>query len=230
MTNIYLDGEYLKNNPSWDVEDSPWKAEQIAAMLERNAITPGSVGEIGCGAGGILVELQHRYPHARLRGYDISPHAIEICRRKANETLSFEHLDLAKNRDARFDLLLVIDVIEHVNDYPSFLSSIRELSEFKVFHIPLDMTIINIFFKDFILKQRRIVGHIHYFMKDTALRALEETGYEIIDWCYTPGYSLPHDYGWKDRLLRIPRRLCYPLSRDLTVRVFGGYSLLVLVK
>jgi predicted TPR repeat methyltransferase len=230
MTNIYLDGEYLENNPSWDAEDSPWKAEQIAAILERNAIVPETIGEIGCGAGGILVELQRRYPRARLKGYDISPQAIGICREKANETLSFELADLTKSRDARFDLLLVIDVLEHVDDYPGFLASIRDLSEIKVFHIPLDMTIINVMFKDFILKQRRTVGHIHYFMKDTALVALEESGYEIVDWCYTPGYSLPHDFGWKERLLRIPRRLCYPVSRDLTARIFGGYSLLVLAR
>ena len=164
-TNIYLDGEYLENNPSWDVEDSPWKAEQIAAMLERNTIIPKAIGEIGCGAGEILVELQRRYPHARLKGYDISPQAIEICRDKANETLSFEFADLTKSRDVQFDLLLVIDVLEHVDDYPGFLSSIRDLSDVKVFHIPLDMTIVNIVFKDFILKQRRNVGHIHYFMK-----------------------------------------------------------------
>ena len=27
---LYTDGSYLKNNPSWGVEDSPWKAAQIA--------------------------------------------------------------------------------------------------------------------------------------------------------------------------------------------------------
>jgi len=30
--------------------------------------------------------------------------------------------------------------------------------------------------------------------------------------------------------LKIPMRICYIISRDLTVRIFGEYSLLVLVK
>lgn len=230
MSNIYIDGEYLKNNPSWDIEDSAWKAAQITAILEKNDIVPKSIGEIGCGAGEILVKLQTRYPDCLFKGFDISPQAIEICRTKENQSLSFELLDLAREGTDSFDVLLVIDVLEHVDDYPGFLMSIKGLSDFKVFHIPLEMTIINIIFKDFILKQRRTVGHIHYFIKDTALQALEEKGYEVVDWCYTPGYSLPRDYGWKDRLLRIPRRLCYPFSRDLTARIFGGYSLLVLAK
>ena len=75
------------------------------------------------------------------------------------------------------------------------------------------------------------VGHLHYFSKDTALQGLRDLGYEIMDFTYTAGYTLPHhDYGIKDRMLNVPRRLLYPFAPDFTVRVLGGYSLLVLVK
>jgi len=74
------------------------------------------------------------------------------------------------------------------------------------------------------------VGHLHYFSKDIALQMLRDLGFEIIDYSYTAGYALPRHYGLKDTLLKIPRGLLYTISPDITVRVFGGYSLLVLVK
>ncbi len=54
---IYLDGSYLdKTGGTWHLEDAPFKARQIAAMLARHPeIRLGTVCEIGCGAGGILV-------------------------------------------------------------------------------------------------------------------------------------------------------------------------------
>jgi hypothetical protein len=59
---------------------------------------------------------------------------------------------------------------------------------------------------------------------------LGDLGYEILDYQYTAGYSLPRNYGLKDKLLKIPRGLLFPFFPDFTVRFLGGYSLLVLVK
>ena len=207
MTNIYLDGEYPEEQPHLGCRGLALEGRTDCRDPREKRLHSRDDRRGRLRSRRDTVELQHRYPHARLKGYDISPQAIEICREKENSALSFELADLAQSRDAHFDLLLAIDVIEHVNDYPRFLASVRDLADVKVFHIPLDMTVLNTIFKDFILKQRRTVGHIHYFMKETALAALEEAGYEIIDWSYTPGYSLPHDYGWKDRLLRSPPAL-----------------------
>jgi hypothetical protein len=73
MDTIYSDGTYLRNNPDWHVDDSPWKAKHIAAMLERHGIVPTTVCEIGCGAGEILRALStHLEPSARFFGYEIS--------------------------------------------------------------------------------------------------------------------------------------------------------------
>jgi hypothetical protein len=38
VAKIYRDGTYLKNNETWHVEDSPWKAKHIATILQNNNI------------------------------------------------------------------------------------------------------------------------------------------------------------------------------------------------
>ncbi len=37
------DSNYLQANPTWHIEDSPWKATQILKMLDRNKLQPKSV-------------------------------------------------------------------------------------------------------------------------------------------------------------------------------------------
>jgi hypothetical protein len=80
-----------------------------------------------------------------------------------------------------------------------------------------------------ILREREQAGHLHYFMKDTALAALWDAGYEVFDWSYTAG-AIDHPRSIKAKLASWPRRIFTRLSPDLTVRVLGGYSLLVLAK
>ena len=94
MTNkIYTEekGEYLKNNPTWHIEDSPWKASQVNKMLGRNPIDPRSIAEIGCGAGEILHQLYFSMPQDRIfTGYDISADAINFARQREKDRLKFK--------------------------------------------------------------------------------------------------------------------------------------------
>ncbi len=74
----YLSDDYLKQNPNWDMEDSPWKASLVAKILDDNHIIPGTLADVGCGAGRVLVELRGAFPQTTLEGYDISPDAEQF--------------------------------------------------------------------------------------------------------------------------------------------------------
>src|SRR4028118_961367 len=94
IKNIYVDGGYLEHNPTWSEEDSPWKANLIFNMMQKNAIQPRTVIEVGCGAGRILKELSLKTPSAAsYTGYDISPQAIAIAKKKENDLLRFHKED-----------------------------------------------------------------------------------------------------------------------------------------
>lgn len=226
---MYTEGRYLEENPSWHVEDSPWKARQIRRMLERNDLAPRTVCEVGCGAGEILRRLHEELdPTIRFVGYEISPQAFELCRARATDRLEFRLGDIRNDEDAFFDLILLIDLLEHVEDYFQFLRAIKPRSPYKIVHFPLDISVQTVLRNAPMLKSRDSLGHLHYFTKDLALRVLSDTGYEIVDYFYTGG-ELPARSP-KARVGKLLRKALFPLHQDLAIRLLGGYSLLVLAR
>jgi SAM-dependent methyltransferase len=230
MARIYCDGTYLKNNPTWHQEDSPWKARQIQRIIEKNGLAPARVCEIGCGAGGVLDRLSELYPDVEFYGYEISSQAYEMCIPKTKKNLSFRLFDLLEDDEEHFDIVMAIDVIEHIEDCFGWLRKVRDKAEYKIFHIPLDLSVQTVLRAAPIIRGRKAVGHIHYFTKETALEALKDTGYEVQDVFFTGGSVELPGRGWKKKLLRFPRKLAFSISEDLTVRILGGYSLLILAR
>jgi ubiquinone/menaquinone biosynthesis C-methylase UbiE len=227
---MYTTGEYLEKNPTWHVEDSAWKAKQILKIIERNKLQPSSICEVGCGAGEILNQLYLQMPSTvSFVGYEISPQAFELCQQRKKDRLQFHLKNIFEDNKVYFDIVLAIDVIEHVEDYFGFLRSLREKGQYKIFHIPLDISVQKVL-RGALIKLRQTVGHIHYFTKETALATLAETGYEILDYFYTASsIDLPAK-SFKALLARLPRKILYKLNKDIAVRVLGGYSLMVLTK
>lgn len=121
---------------------------------------------------------------------------------------------------------LPLDVFEHVEDYIGFLRKLRGRAQAYVFHIPLDLDIRGLLRKRH-LRERRTVGHLHYFDRDTAIATLEHTGYAILDSFYTTKPD-PH---LKAKLVLAARRVVRALvTEHLAVRLLGGSSLLVLAR
>jgi Methyltransferase domain len=230
MAQIYEDGTYLDNNSSWHEEDSPWKAKQIDKIIKKNSLNPRTICEVGCGAGEILNQLSKLYVDGEFIGYEVSPQAFELCSKKSKSKLTFKFADLLKDDAAYFDIVMAIDVFEHVEDYFGFLRKLKERAEYKIFHIPLDLSVQTVLRSSPIIRDRKSVGHIHYFTKETALETLKDTGYSIADYFYTEGSLELPNRGWKANILKIPRKLAFSLNKDLAVRLLGGYSLMVLAR
>jgi 2-polyprenyl-3-methyl-5-hydroxy-6-metoxy-1,4-benzoquinol methylase len=227
---IYQTGEYVEKNPTYHVEDSGWKAGQILRMIEKHRLEPHSICEVGCGAGEILKQLHNSLPATtEFFGYEISPQAFALCRERESERLHYYKEDLLLGDPQRFDLLLCIDVFEHVEDYLGFLRGLRDKARHKLFHIPLDLSVQWVLRSQPILREREQAGHLHYFTKETALVTLKDAGYEIVDWFYTPG-AIANPRSVKAKLAMWPRRLLSAINQDLVVRILGGYSLLVLAE
>jgi cyclopropane fatty-acyl-phospholipid synthase-like methyltransferase len=228
---LYTSGEYLKRNPKWHVEESLWKAQHILRITRQNHIFPKTVCEVGCGAGEVLKQLQnHLDGSCRFWGYDVSPDAFELCRSRMNERLHFKLADILQENTVKYDLILVLDVIEHLEDYFGFLRGLKTRADYKVFHIPLDLSVQTILRRSGLLKVRDWYGHIHYFTKELALRVLSDLDYEVVDYCYTARAIEQPTHEVTRNLLKFPRRLLFGIHKDLAARILGGWSLLVLAK
>jgi SAM-dependent methyltransferase len=231
MKNMYTTGKYLENNPGWHAGDSAWKSQQILRMMKNHNLQPATVGEVGCGAGEILSRLHEELPAPQLAGYEISPQAYELCAARQTDRLRFVLGDLLETRE-RFDLLLCIDVFEHIPNYLSFLERLRDHAGRFIFHIPLDLSLLTILRPNRLLKGRYGVGHLHLFTYELALAVLKDTGYEVIDSCFTAGglELVKNRRQIRTVLANLPRRILGGFSPRFAARILGGYSLLVLAR
>jgi len=227
--NPYSDGSYRENNPDWHAIDSRWKAGRIAAMLADNSIHFDTCVEVGCGAGLVLANVAERMPGKRYTGYDVSPDAARLWPSPQQTPVAYRLGDFTSSTEV-YDLLLLIDVFEHVDDYMGFLRNLSKRSRWFVFHIPLDMHI-SALLRDRQLHVRRQVGHLHYFSRATALATLEDTGYRILKAEYTNlSQETQEGRRFLTRVANLMRIGMQTLSADLAAKLLGGYSLLVLCR
>jgi len=227
---IYSTGEYLRNNPTWHAEDSAWKAQQVMRMLRAHRIQPRTVCEAGCGAGEILHCLQEMLPgDCEFEGYDVSPQAHAIAKSRENGRLRFLQGEISE-KPGRADLMLVMDVIEHLEDYYSFLRAVRDRGDRLIAHVPLDMCVNHLLRERPLADLRTVVGHIHSFTKESALAVLREAGFRVVDHFYTKWSIEFPPRTWRRRAALWPRKIAFQVAPDITVRILGGFSLLVLAE
>ncbi len=225
----YVDGDYLASNPTWGQEDTAWKARRIHQLwLQTGLPLPATIAEIGCGSGGILAHLQTRFPATVVyAGFDIAPEAIRMAQTHAGAGLSYHCEDLTQSTQ-RFDVLLCIDVFEHVENPFEFLRSIGTLAPLVVFNIPLEMHVAGLLINHQ-LSTRRHFGHLHFYTAAVALETLKECGYSVVGLRYISRLmDLPRSLS--EYLFWLPRKLLALFSPELSARLLGGTSLLVVAR
>jgi SAM-dependent methyltransferase len=235
LNRAYTDGTYLAKVADWHAADSLWKASQVFTMLERNRLAFDSLYDVGCGAGQVLAELQRRIRRpVKFAGFDISPQAIDIARANAKGSLEFFREDFLTADVAPPDVLLLLDVFEHVPDYLGFLEALRRKAKWIVFHVPLDACITALLQgSEHMLYMRKQYGHLHYFTKETALATLVDTGYEVRDHFYTSDDEISGDTVRRtlvQKLIYHVRKGLFRIRPDLAAACFSRFNLMVLAR
>jgi SAM-dependent methyltransferase len=226
IENRYLDGSYLNKNPNWDRKDSFWKSQLIIRLLTLNSYFPKNIVEVGCGSGDVLRYLQLSMPNVKLVGYDIAPDLKNFWTTDNNQ-LEFHLGDFYCTNSFKFDLMLMLDVFEHVRDPFTFLENSRNHASKFIFHIPLDLSSQSVFLNNSLIKARRNVGHLHFYNKDLAIETLTDCGFKILDFHYSSAISLPNNYTISSKFFRLFRTLFSFLGKDRVVRLLGGETLIV---
>jgi len=102
----------------YQLEDRHWwfrgRREIIWALLHQARLPSAPrILDAGCGTGRNLLEYGRL---GEIHGIDTSAAAVEFCRRRGLENVTTGSLEALPFEDARFDLILACDVIEHVDD------------------------------------------------------------------------------------------------------------------
>lgn len=227
MRERYRSGAYAEQHPRWHEEDAAAKAAAVAELLQYGGVEPDVVVDVGCGTGGVLVDLHRRFggrwPATHWEGWDIAPEPIRRARAHEGGQLHFVCGDfLASERQA--DLLLCLDVFEHMHDDVGFLESLRPRARWMVFRIPLDLSVWDV------LRPHRLnavgprFGHHHVYTRELALQRLEQAGYRVAAERF---HRIRH--GGPRGLDRL-RDLWGRVAPRTAARVLGGVSLMVLAE
>ena len=228
--NRYLNGDYAQKNPEWDSADASWKTGKLHELLAAHDCLPSSIVEIGCGSGAILAALRGYFPQVSLAGFDIAQEASRFWSDASLGGIRFELADYLSLDEPVPDLILVLDVLEHLGNPWEFLARLRHRSKLVAIHFPLDLSAVSVLRESPLLQVRDKVGHLHFFTRGLAISLLEESGFEIVEARYTGAALDAPQRSFKTRVAGWARRLAYAIDRDFGARLLGGETLMVLAK
>jgi len=101
--------------------------EKICLSLINSIMhnSPGRILDYGCGTGRLLQRLQEIYKKNEIYGADISDKALDYCQRRG--TSNVFNLKKVAPWANYFDLVICLDVLEHVRNDVDLLIRIRQL-------------------------------------------------------------------------------------------------------
>jgi SAM-dependent methyltransferase len=99
------------------------RARAYCRWIQSECSTPGSILEIGCGSGALLKQMLSAWPAAK--GYGIDPALLEADRSDDRLRLERGFVEDIPQDWQRFDLIVAVNVVEHVSDPGGFLAALQ---------------------------------------------------------------------------------------------------------
>jgi len=111
-----------------EIEKSHWWWEGRREILRQELPTRSGLNilDIGCGTGETMSFVKSFLSKSKLTGVDNSQVAINFARKRGHKVLKVNALKLPFE-DNTFDVILILDVIEHIKDDYAFLSEAKRV-------------------------------------------------------------------------------------------------------
>ena len=99
---------------------------EVQEKLETGAL----VADVGCGAGGALINLAQAFPKSRFFGFDLfAPNVaratLNALQAGVSDRVGFEQRDVAKGLPRRYDVITTFDVVHDAVDPLGLVSAVR---------------------------------------------------------------------------------------------------------
>ena len=182
--------------------------------------------DAGSGIGAYAFWLAKTFPRASVTGGDIDRHKLKSCRVLTREfhlnNVSFSYFDITKaNGKARYNLIVTIDVLEHVEDYTKVLHNFHRLLRkdgFLYIHVPQPHQ--KRIFRS--LRQWHHEDHVREGIDNKTLRReLIELGFQI--------RTVRETFGWAGKLAWELNHITLTKSFILTGMLFPALYILELI-
>jgi 2-polyprenyl-3-methyl-5-hydroxy-6-metoxy-1,4-benzoquinol methylase len=155
---------------------------EIRPLLPERA---SRILDIGAGAGGTIGWLKSIYPAAETTAVELNPELRDDLKRNSDVVLigAIEEC-LSELEGATFDLIVMLDVLEHLHDSTATLKKICMLLEPEghvIVSVPnvahLSVSIPLLFRRDFTYRDAGILDrtHLRFFVEDTAVKLLNDS-------------------------------------------------------
>lgn len=150
---FYLSDEYIRKNPSLHVQDSPWKVSKIIPSLDdfiHYFNYEIKILDVGGGAGLILKDISTYIENiydiiVSKYALDLSPGMLKIQKLNNPGIIKSLNEDICNTSlaDKEIDLILLIDVLEHIPNPIIALEEMKRISRFIIFKVPLEDNLCN---------------------------------------------------------------------------------------
>jgi 2-polyprenyl-3-methyl-5-hydroxy-6-metoxy-1,4-benzoquinol methylase len=154
------------------VSHSDWRCNILLDTLKLPEI--GNVLDIGCGKGNFLLAFSQKFPKWSLNGVEASKNALSFAKKKLLKADLREGFFRDGLFDKKFDLIVALDVFEHLEEPVEFLNTIipnlkddgylfLDVPNFKL--NPADLFVFD---------------HLTHFTKESLYNLLSHNGMEVI--------------------------------------------------
>jgi SAM-dependent methyltransferase len=131
-----------------------------------------SVLDVGCGSGENLAALARTMPHLALSGVDVSAEALTLAGRRA-PGVRLRELDAQRSKlDERFDLVMALQVIEHLSDDVAALRNMAAMA---------DRWVLVTTMRGRMRPSELAIGHLRNYSDDELRRKAASAGLEVVD-------------------------------------------------
>jgi SAM-dependent methyltransferase len=149
--------------------------QELAGDLIANA---KDMAEFGCGHGLLQRQIEDAYGR-QVAGFDLNENALKQNVSRLSKVVCYDVLQRKENLRERFDVVLLFDVLEHIQDEDTFLAAIQ-------FHLAQrGFLIVNTPAGEWAYSGYDVAaGHARRYSIKTLREAAKRNGFEVTKWSY----------------------------------------------
>lgn len=191
--------DYYKVHNTFHSEDAPRKFSELKQLISEEKFE--KIVDLGCGGGYVTRLVKKEYKPKEIIAVDVSREAIKHAKSQDKGNTHYKVADAFEFESKDTDLVIITDLVEHVEEPKKLLKHISKYSKELIVRIPLELTFSNTLFKTLGIKDeyskfREKYGHLHHYTVKSFLDQVESSNWKVENY----------------KVFKVPKRSYFPLE------------------